>query len=99
MIESMASGIPVICSNRGALVETAGDSAILLEVDKKYTPLSREIPSSLDVELWVKSIINLWDDPETYDLWRQKGLQRSAMWDYSSVLQKYKSTLISLLES
>ncbi len=35
IVEAMASGTPVICSNRGALVEVAGDAALLVDPEDR----------------------------------------------------------------
>lgn len=66
-IESMANGIPLLGSDRGALAEVAGEGGFLFSIPAKYTPQSREIPSAEEVTSWVETILRLWDEPEFYD--------------------------------
>ncbi|MDE0585260.1 MAG: glycosyltransferase family 1 protein, partial [Planctomycetota bacterium] len=63
VVEAMAAGTPVLCSNRGALPEIAGDAAQLFDAD--------------DVEK-LKSLIEQLDaDDEMFDKMRQDGIERA----------------------
>ena len=63
-IEAMVNGIPVIGSDRGGIPETLGDGGIVLGLPHRLTPSTRELPTSSEVEPWVKAVIALWDDPD-----------------------------------
>ena len=65
-IEAMVNGIPVIGSDRGGIPETLGDSGIVLGIPTRLNPNTRELPTAMEVEAWVKSIIALWDDQGWY---------------------------------
>ncbi len=51
VVEAMASGTPVICSNAGSLPEVAGDAAILFDPD--------------DIEALSSGLVNILTDPHT----------------------------------
>ncbi len=64
VLEAMARGVPVLCSNFGALAEVAGGAALLAD--------------PLDVEAMARAIVVLCtDQPRRVDL-RARGLQRAA---------------------
>lgn len=95
--ESLIAGKPVVASNRGALPETLGDAAILLDVPKRYDPETLIAPTSEEARPWVDAITRLWDDPEFYEERRQKGLERAKLWKYSSVAEKYENVFRELV--
>ena len=59
-IEAMVNGVPVIGSDRGGIPETLGEAGIVLAVPSRLTPVTRELPTAMEVEPWAKSIIALW---------------------------------------
>jgi glycosyltransferase involved in cell wall biosynthesis len=62
VVEAMASGLPVIVSNRGSLPEVAGDAGIVVE--------------PLDIDAMVSYIRKLSTENHTYEDFRFKGLKR-----------------------
>jgi len=95
--EAMINGIPVIGSNRGALPEVIGDAGLTLEIPAQYTPESRTVPMSEEVEPWVQAIIKLWDDAEFYETHRQKSLTRTECWQPNRIAEQYDACLSKLL--
>ncbi|MCY0909884.1 MAG: glycosyltransferase family 1 protein [Sulfobacillus thermotolerans] len=73
VLEAMGWGAPVICSNRGALAEVAGNAAMIVD------PLSVE-----DIAAHMEQ---LWTHPEHHDIWAQKGLEhiRSYTWSQTAL--------------
>lgn len=65
-IEAASNGIPVVCSNRGALPEVLSEEGIAsefaLEIPEKFSPSSRIVPTADEVAPWVDAILKLWDD-------------------------------------
>ncbi|HPO99957.1 MAG TPA: glycosyltransferase family 1 protein [bacterium] len=63
VLEAMAAGVPVVCSSRGALGETAGDAALMAD--------PREGPGA-----FVQPVRRLLDNPGEYQRLRRAGLER-----------------------
>jgi len=63
LLESMAMGTPVVCSNRSSLVEVAGGAAALVNPD--------------DVEEMSRTTARLLTDPEERRVLQEKGLKRA----------------------
>ena len=78
--EAMLNGIPVLGSNRGALPETIGDGGFLFKIPDRYTPETAGVPTAEEVEPWVETVIQLWDDPAFYDRWSRAARERSHHW-------------------
>lgn len=68
IIEAMACGAPVITSRRGAMMEIAGDAAVLVDPE-----------DSKDIARGVKSIL---EDGELREALRTKGVERAAQFDW-----------------
>jgi glycosyltransferase involved in cell wall biosynthesis len=64
IIEAMACGTPVVCSNGGSLPEVAGDAAIMVDPD--------------DAGAFASEIIKVLTQPATAAKMREKGLQQAA---------------------
>lgn len=64
--ESLINGIPVLCSTRGGLPEVVGKGGFLFDIPDKYTPDTREIPTTEEIEPWIRTIERLWDDQSLY---------------------------------
>ena len=63
VVEAAMNKIPVICSNRGALPETATDLRYVLDIPNRFTPFSQTVPNQEEVSAWVEKIVELWDSP------------------------------------
>lgn len=83
VLEAMACGAPVVCSNVSSLPEVAGDAARLIEPNDDQA-LAHEIGQVLD-------------KPELLDTMRRRGQARAAQfrWDTcaASTLEVYRTTL------
>lgn len=79
--EAMINGIPVIGSDRGGIPETLGDSGIVLALPPGLTPSTRELPTTREVDPWVKAIIGLWDDPVWYAKASRRSLAEAERWN------------------
>jgi glycosyltransferase involved in cell wall biosynthesis len=69
VLEAMACGAPVVCSNAGPLPEVAGDAAVLLPPE--------------DANAWATAIFDVLEDPPLSEVLRQKGFARASAfsWD------------------
>ncbi|MCL5025464.1 MAG: glycosyltransferase family 4 protein, partial [Chloroflexi bacterium] len=65
VVEAMACGTPVVCSNTSSLPEVAGDAALLVE--------------PLDVAAWAKAVARVLEDRALRLELREKGLRRAAV--------------------
>ena len=68
VLEAMACGTPVVCSNTSSLPEVAGDAALLVD--------------PLDVEAWAEAISRLWGDDDLRRELREKGLAQAARFSW-----------------
>lgn len=68
VLESMASGVPVIAGNNSSLSEVAGDAALLLDTDDK--------------ESWVKEILALLLSPPRQQELGRKGVVQAAKFSW-----------------
>ena len=87
--ESMANGIPVLASDRGALPEVVGDMGLLLKIPDRYTSQTRTAPSAREVEPWVQNIIRLWDDDELYACLSRQCQRAAQKWRAERLGPKY----------
>ncbi len=78
--EAMINGIPVLASNRGTLPETIGDAGFLFDIPARYTPATRDLPTSEEVEPWVETITRLWDDAAEYEHRSRAARERAQQW-------------------
>ena len=69
VVEAMACGLPVICSNTGSLPEVAGDAAIMLDPD--------------DINGFAEKIIEVLTRPELAKEMSRKSLRRAAAFTWS----------------
>jgi alpha-1,3-rhamnosyl/mannosyltransferase len=68
VLEAMACGVPVVCSNTSSLPEVAGEAAQLVD--------------PLDVEAWAEAIRRLWEDENLRRELREKGLAQAARFSW-----------------
>lgn len=87
--ESMANGIPVLASDRGALPEVVGDAGWLLKIPDRYTPQTRTAPSAGEVEPWVENIIRLWNDDQLYARLSRQCQRGAQKWRAERLGPKY----------
>ena len=73
-VESLANGIPVVASDRGALPETLGDAGLCLPIPGRHTPESRTAPTAAELKPWCDEIERLWDDPAYFAERQRKSL-------------------------
>ncbi|MCL5999747.1 MAG: glycosyltransferase family 4 protein [Chloroflexi bacterium] len=73
VLEAMARGVPVICSNTGALPEVTGGAAML------HDPHD---PATL---AWL--LRAMWTDDELHDEYRRRGLERVAQFSWARTAQ------------
>ena len=66
VVEAGLNEIPVLCSNRGALPEVAGDPRLVLPIPERLTPFSNLTPTPEETAPWLASVLELWDDGEYY---------------------------------
>jgi alpha-1,3-rhamnosyl/mannosyltransferase len=74
VLESMACGTPVICSNTSSLPEVAGDAALMIDIARPRTLADA-----------MKTLIA---EPETRNQFSQKGLARAAKFSWEETARK-----------
>ncbi|HOX07936.1 MAG TPA: glycosyltransferase [Planctomycetota bacterium] len=74
VLEAMASGVPVVCSNVTSLPEVAGDAAVLL--DPK------------DAEAWARAISELLGSPEKRAEMAKRGKERAAEFHWEKTAKR-----------
>ncbi len=72
-LEAMASGTPVITSDRASLPEVVGKAGILLPAD--------------DAQQWVQSIVSLVEDPPLYQQYVESGLHRATLFNWTTTAE------------
>lgn len=74
IIEAMACGIPVVCSNAGSLPEVAGDAAILVPTD--------------DTDAYAKAILHLRDDADDRNQRIIRGKQHAKQFSWEKTARE-----------
>jgi hypothetical protein len=69
ILEAMASGIPVVASNRGSLPEVIGDAGLMVEPD--------------DIEAIVGAVVRLLTDPLLRDEMTARGIKRARQFTWN----------------
>jgi glycosyltransferase involved in cell wall biosynthesis len=89
-IEAMATGIPVLASDRGALPETRGNAGFVFAIPDRCTPASAVVPTAQDVVPWVAVIERLCTDPEFKAEHRRRALEEATRWDQDKLAEHYE---------
>jgi glycosyltransferase involved in cell wall biosynthesis len=84
VVEAMACGTPVVCSDRGALPEVAGDAAILVDPH--------------DVGGIAAALRSVMEDESLRERMRQRGLARSATFGWDRTAEETAAVYRSALE-
>ncbi len=83
VVEAMACGTPVLCSDIPPLAEVAGDAAWRLP--------------PRDAQAWADAILTLWESTHSRDRWRERALQRAPhfTWGHTAarVIQAYRKAI------
>ena len=74
VLEAMACGTPVLCSNTSSLPEVAGEAALLVPPD--------------DVQGWIAAIARVWDDDTLRAQMRERGFAQAARFTWQSAARK-----------
>jgi glycosyltransferase involved in cell wall biosynthesis len=74
VLEAMACGTPVVCSNTSSLPEVVGDAGMLVSAHE---------PRALHA-----AITRLWDDDERHADWRARGLKQAAHFSWQRTAQQ-----------
>jgi glycosyltransferase involved in cell wall biosynthesis len=90
-VEAMLTGIPVLASRRGALAETLAEAGFLFDVPEQYTPDTRTVPSTDEVQPWLETIERLWDDSAFYATERDRCLRAAATWRPERLLPRFEA--------
>lgn len=84
VLEAIACGTPVVCSNTSSLPEIVGDAALTLD--------------PLDREAWVAALMEVLDKEALRAEMREKGLKRAAAFSWEETARRtwkaYQSTLM-----
>jgi alpha-1,3-rhamnosyl/mannosyltransferase len=84
VLEAMACGTPVVCSNRSSLPEVAGDAALLCDPQ--------------DVEALARAIEQALTDRDVRAVLQQRGLARAAQFSWDQTAQQTLRAYQSILE-
>ena len=74
VLEAMACGTPVVCSNTSSLPEVAGQAALLVPPD--------------DVHGWAEAISRLWSDDSLHAQLRKRGLAQARNFTWENAARK-----------
>ena len=84
ILESMASGCPVICGAVSSMPEVAGDSALIVDVTK---------PEEVAI-----AIQALFDDSELHQQYQKLGYHRASLFPWDACVEKTESAYLRCLE-
>jgi len=82
---ALASGAPVIGSDRAGIPESLGGSGIILPLPGRMTPATRVLPTADEVAPWVDAIIRLWDDNDLHAAHRRRSLTEAGRRSFESL--------------
>ncbi len=75
VLEAMASGTPVVASDRGSIPEVVGNAGLLCDVE--------------DVEAFGRNLTTVLTQPDEHERLRQLGYQRAALFTWDSTARQY----------
>jgi glycosyltransferase involved in cell wall biosynthesis len=75
VLEAMASGTPVVASDRGSIPEVVGDAGLLCDVD--------------DVQAFARNLTTVLTQPAKHERLRQLGYQRAVRFTWDSTARQY----------
>ncbi len=82
VLEAMACGCPVVCSDRGSLPEVAGDAAWLLPPDRP--------------EAWAAALRTLWHDADRRRVMSDAGRRRAAQFSWVETARRTLDVLLTV---
>jgi glycosyltransferase involved in cell wall biosynthesis len=74
VLEAMACGTPVVCSNTSSLPEVAGQAALLVAPE--------------DVPGWADTVTRVWNDAALYGKLRERGLAQAAQFTWENAARQ-----------
>jgi len=74
VLEAMACGTPVVCSNSSSLPEVAGEAALLVPPD--------------DVHGWTEAITRVWNNDTLRMEMRERGLRQAARFTWEQAARQ-----------
>lgn len=83
VLEAMQCGTPVIASREPAIMEVAGDAALLVEAG--------------DVRAWAQAMSAFIERPDLRACWRQRSLRRAAQFDWTSTARGTREVYVEAL--
>ncbi len=89
-MEALANGIPVLASDRGALLETLGNAGFVITIPERFGPNTMEIPTAREVAPWVAVLERLWDDPEFEARHRALARAEAQRWEPNAVAGRFE---------
>lgn len=85
MLEAMGCGAPVVCSDTGALPETAGNAALL-------------VPPS-EVAPWADAFTKVTGDPELREELRRRGFEHAARFRWENTARSVLASLVEVAKA
>jgi len=83
VLEAMAAGLPVVCSNRSSLTEVAGDAAILCD--------------PTDTDVMAKAVVKLLTDDQYHKRYAELGLERARHYSWARVAQHMRQAISAVI--
>lgn len=81
---------------RGGTPEMIGQGGFVFDIPKQYTTSTKTVPTADEVELWVDTIIRLWDDEPFYAQASQNALAEAERWHPQRLASIYREFFSSI---
>jgi glycosyltransferase involved in cell wall biosynthesis len=78
IVEAQLSGIPVLASKRGGNSERLNGAGFCLDLPQRLLENHLVVPTEEEVELWIETLLALWNDEDTYAAASEQALKSSA---------------------